>query len=384
MTQGGQCTQAGRPIPCVAMLLFNNSTVGGAERRYAWVYQELRRRQAPIMLAINESLLTRLRRIGVLSDDEAPHFILKEPVGRNVFSLRKIDYALGIIPLARWIMRHRPKVLHLVLGGAYMALPLQLLGTAPPAVLSVVCPSLRELVGSTTGVHLYRMALRLATRVDALTESVRRMLAGEGVRQQRIDVPAGSCVDTNRFQPAEKRPWVVFSGRLVSEKNPLLFVRACAMVHERIKDRVSALRIFVLGEGPLQRAVDALVDELGLSSLMQVGWNDRVESVLNQALIFVSLQRLDNYPSQSLLEAMASGAAVVATDVGLTSVLVDEGVGRRVQADTKQVADAIIELLEDPSGTAAKGQVARERVMMRHSVDGYLDYIQDVYARAGD
>ena len=49
--------QAQQPIPVVAMLLFNNSSVGGAERRFALVYQELRRRHVPVLLAINESLL---------------------------------------------------------------------------------------------------------------------------------------------------------------------------------------------------------------------------------------------------------------------------------------------------------------------------------------
>ena len=365
--------------PIVAMLLFNNSTIGGAERRYAWVYQELRRRHVPIVLAINESLLVKLQRIGVLPQHEAPEFLLKEPMGKRLFALRKLDYLLGLCSLSKWIRRRRPHVLHVVLGGAYLALPLQLIGAAPPAVLSVVCPSLSELVGSSAGLLFYRLALRLASRVDTLTDSVRRMVAHEGVPPSRIQVSPGSCVDTSRFHPAEKQPWVVFSGRLIPEKDPLTYVRACALACERLNGRLPGLRIFLLGDGPLLGEVKTLIGQLRLEPWIQTGWTEHVESILSQAMVFVSLQRTDNYPSQALLEAMASGAAIIATDVGLTSTLVDATVGRLVQADPPQVAQAIVEMLEDPVGTSAKGQQARERVVRDHSLDRYLAYIQHLY-----
>ena len=382
MTEAIRPSQAQRPMPVVAMLLFNNSSIGGAERRYAWVYHELRRRHVPVLLAINESLLIRLQRLGIFSEHEIPDFLLKEHVGRAAFVFRKLDYVLGLLPLTLWIWRRRPQVLHLVLGGAYLALPLQLIGVAPPAVLSVVCPSIRELVGSAAGGCLYRLALRFATHVDALTESVQRMVVSEGVAAERIHVPSGSCVDTQRFHPAEKQPWVVFSGRLIPEKNPLLFVRACLLVRDQMKDKMPNIRMFLLGDGPLRAEVDALIAEYGLGSSMQVGWSEQVESVLSQAVAFVSLQRIDNYPSQALLEAMASGMAVVATDVGMTWKLVDEEVGRRVQADPQQVAEAIIEILNNPAQAASMGLQARKRVMKHHSLERYLDYIQDVYEQA--
>jgi len=98
--------------------------------------------------------------------------------------------------------------------------------------------------------------------------------------------------------------------------------------------------------------------------------------------VCVSLQRTDNYPSQALLEAMACGAAVVATDVGLTWKLVDETVGLRVEAKPGSVADAVIRLLDNPSQATAMGQRGRERVMQHHSMDAYLDYLEGVYKSA--
>jgi glycosyltransferase involved in cell wall biosynthesis len=393
-------TEPGRH-PSVALVLLNNTCIGGAERRFAQVYEGLRRRHVPIELAINESLLTRLQRTGVLASAGAPALVLREPVGRLVdrlerwrppgsalvrflmLGLRKLDYVLGSPSVCRWVMRRRPEVMHVVLGGAYVTLPLQILRRAPPAVVSVVAPSLRAMAGSVWGMTLYRLALRSACIVDALTESIRDAMEREGIAPKRIHVSAGSCVNADRFQPAAtKRPWVVFSGRLVPEKDPALFVEACALVHDRLRERQPAVQFFLLGEGPLRSDVERRIRQRGLQDRMQVGWCERVETVLGEAQVFVSLQQKDNYPSQVLLEAMACGMAVVATDVGLTWKLVDEAVGKRVPATPAAVADAVVALLENPGQTAAMGRRARERVMRHHTMEAYLDYVEGLYANA--
>ncbi len=104
--------------------------------------------------------------------------------------------------------------------------------------------------------------------------------------------------------------------------------------------------------------------------------------MLGEARVFVSLQRTDNYPSQALLEAMACGAAAVATDVGLTWKLVDETVGARVKAEPAAVAEAVLALLDHPDRADAMGRRARERVIRDHSMEKYLDYMEGLYARA--
>ncbi|MDE3034343.1 MAG: glycosyltransferase, partial [Nitrospirota bacterium] len=205
--------QAGS-APDVALILLNNSGIGGTERRFAQVYRGLRARGVSVSLVINESLQQRLVRSGLLEPDEAA-LVVKEPVGKVAHTWRKADYGLACVSVGWWLLKTKPKVMHLVLGGAYVTLPAQALGWAPPAVLSLVCPSLRDLVGSASGLWLYRSALKRAAFVDALTESVGVMAEAEGAAPDRIRVSSGSCVDTDRFRPARaKKPWVVFSGRL--------------------------------------------------------------------------------------------------------------------------------------------------------------------------
>jgi glycosyltransferase involved in cell wall biosynthesis len=235
------------------------------------------------------------------------------------------------------------------------------------------------MVGARPALWLYRLALRRASVVDALTDNIRQTLIREGIAAERIHVPAGSCVDTDRFRPAlGKRRSVVFAGRLVPDKNPALFVEACAMVRPHVPDA----RFFVLGEGVLRSEIEALVRRHGLEAVVEVGWTPNVGIILAEAMVYASLQREENYPSQALLEAMACGAAIVATDVGLTWKLVDESVGMRVEAKPVAVADAVVRLLDNPDQAQAMGRKGRERVLRDHSLDAYLDYLEGVYANA--
>src|SRR5438046_10680305 len=63
------------------MILLNNSGMGGTERRFAQVYERLRRRGVSIALAVNESLLAGLTRTGALKPDGMPELVLKERIG---------------------------------------------------------------------------------------------------------------------------------------------------------------------------------------------------------------------------------------------------------------------------------------------------------------
>lgn len=393
-----------QPTPHIVMLLLNNSSLGGAERRYAQIYEHLRRRNVAISLAINESLLRKLIQSGILSES-IPDLVLKEWIGnvasyvfrmndasrreirsgrgiiRNIirvaaFALGKLDYAIGSLNVAWWVLRRGPQVLHLILGGAYVALPLQIIRCAPPSVISVVSPNLRGMVGSGPGYGLYRLALRFAHIVDALTDSIRLALEQEGISAKRIRVSPGSSVDTGRFLPAAvKHPWVVFAGRLIPEKNPDQFVAVCALVHRRHP----RAQFFILGDGPLHSEVQNLVKQHGMEPYTEMGWHDHVEAVFRHTLVFVSIQTMDNYPSQALLEAMSCGAAVVATDVGQTGKLVDETVGMRVEAKPEAVAEAVVHLLDNPEEAAAMGRRGRQRVLEEHSTEAYLDYLERVY-----
>ncbi len=370
------------------LVLINNSGIGGAERRLGRLFSHMTKQDPDTLLVVNAGLWEKLLAAGVVTGGERRVRRFAEPCGRlaegvglrgaPAFWLRKLDYLLFCaLLLARYGLARR-RVLHLVLGGAYVALPLMLLRPDHRIVISVVSADLALLVGAPRALPVYRYALRRATVVDALSEAARADAIRRGIDAGKILVSPGSAIDVDRFQSASKKqPWVVFAGRLVEEKNPLLFVEAVPAILRA----VPTARIFLLGEGPLGPAVEQAVERSGVRAAVTTGFLSDLAPIFGPARVFVSLQRQDNYPSQSLLEAMACGVAAVATDVGLTWKLVDETTGIRVKPNPDVIASAVIQLLKDPQRCERLGQSARRRVMEQHLEERYLAYLDSLYAR---
>ncbi len=369
-------------------VLINNTGVGGAERRFGRLFARMADADPCAIFVINAGLWKRLRDAGVVAGREQRVWRLPEPFGQlaegaglrgaPAFWLRKLDYLLfGILLLARFGLARR-LMFHLVLGGAYVALPLMLLRPDHRVVISIVSADLALLVGAPRALPLYRYALGRATVIDALSDAARADAIRRGIDASRILVSPGSAVNADRFRSAaRKQPWVVFAGRLVEEKDPLLFVEAMPAVLRA----VPSVRIFLMGEGPLRPAVEQAVERSGVRDAATTGFLSDLAPILGPARVFVSLQRQDNYPSQSLLEAMACGAATVATDVGLTWKLVDDSTGIRVKPSPDDVAEAVTALLRDPRRCDLLGQAARRRVMEQHSEERYRDHLEALYAK---
>ena len=370
-------------------VLINNTGIGGSERRLGRLFARLVGSDPEAMLIINAGLWEKLAAAGVVPTQAGRVWRLPEPWGRLAnglglqrsalsFGLRKLDYVLfSLVLLVRYGLAAR-RLFHLVLGGAYIALPLMLLRPDHRVVISVTNRSLASLVGVSWALPLYRFALMRCACVDALTEGVRVDLLQRDIAGEKIAVPSGSAIDVEQYQPSQaKEPWVVFVGRLIEDKNPVLFLEAVPAIHRADP----AARFFLLGDGPLRPQVERALDRLRLRGFVELGFRAALAPVLGKARVFVSLQRQDNYPSQSLLEAMACGAVPVATDVGLTWKLVDETTGIRIKPDPGPIAEAVIALLQDSQRCDRLGRAARQRVVEQHSDDRYRVYLSSLYAR---
>jgi glycosyltransferase involved in cell wall biosynthesis len=370
-------------------VLINNTGIGGSERRLGRLFTLMVGADPEAVLIINAGLWEKLVAAGVVTNQEGRVWRLPEPWGRLAeglglrqgalsFGLRKLDYVLfGLVLLVRYGVAAR-RLFHVVLGGAYVALPLLLLRPDHRVVISVTNRSLAELVGVAWALPFYRFALLKCACVDALTEGIREDLLQRGIAGEKIAVPSGSAIDVEHYQPSPaKEPLVIFIGRLIEDKNPVLFLEALPAILKA----VPAARFFLLGDGPLRPQVEQALDRLRLRRFVELGFRADLAPVLGKARVFVSLQRQDNYPSQSLLEAMACGAVPVATDVGLTWKLVDETTGIRVKPDPGPIAEVVIALLQDSQRCDRLGRAARQRVVEQHSDERYLAYLNSLYAR---
>lgn len=164
-------------------------------------------------------------------------------------------------------------------------------------------------------------------------------------------------------------PVIGFVGRIVREKGVVEFVKAAAEVKKDFPES----RFIMIG-APLESDRDdcwALVErlrgELGLDgSLIMTGYRKDVPALMSLMDIFVLPSYREGMP-RALLEAMATGLPVVATDIrGCREEVVEGTTGYLVPPrDHLPLASAVVKLLGSGELASAMGRAARERVTDR-------------------
>jgi glycosyltransferase involved in cell wall biosynthesis len=97
--------------------------------------------------------------------------------------------------------------------------------------------------------------------------------------------------------------------------------------------------------------------------------------------LFVLPSRSEGLP-MGLLEAMAAGVPVAATDVGANREVIDDGACGLLLPDDEALWPAVLEAaLADRVGLTARAERARERVATRYSMKSTLDEYERIYRR---
>lgn len=218
----------------------------------------------------------------------------------------------------------------------------------------------------------------------AVAEHVRRR---DGIPPERIRV-IYLGVDIARYGPApDPRATydLVTVARLERYKGVLDLPDAMA----RIVARRPGTTLAVVGEGSQRGALErALRDSGSKGAIRLLGQRRDVPELLRQARAFV-LPSHEEGMSVAILEAMASGLPVVATDVGGNAEAVLAGrTGRLVPPrEPAALADAALSYLEDPTMAAAHGSEARriatERFDLRRTVREYEAVYDELAGRGG-
>ncbi|MGM0376068.1 MAG: glycosyltransferase family 4 protein [Bacteroidota bacterium] len=186
-------------------------------------------------------------------------------------------------------------------------------------------------------------------------------------------ITPSSFVDTGLFFPQyPKQPKVVFLARMEALKNPRLFVDAVAALKKEELPRDAIF--YMAGSGHLFSQIQEEAGDRGLDNIIFTGHQSRPWQLLRDASVFVSLQATENYPSQALMEAMACGCAIVATDVGETRRLVSEREGLLVKPSAAEVARAIKKLLNNPALCQELGRNASDKIRRAHTIEQFAGW----------
>lgn len=219
----------------------------------------------------------------------------------------------------------------------------------------------------------------------------------EGISLPQNAVWISNGVDINKFMPfspdeklqallgIKKEDKVVgFAGRIVREKGIEELVKAIGLV----KERVSSVKLLIVGD-TLQSDRDTGAKEdirrvIAENSLEEnvvfAGLRDDMPQVYALMDVFVLPSYREGMP-RSILEAMACGLPVVATDIrGSREEVVDGVTGKIVPSrEVKPLADAIREILVDKEIALKMGSAGRKRVEAEFDEEMVLDKEVEVY-----
>ena len=166
-------------------------------------------------------------------------------------------------------------------------------------------------------------------------------------------------------------------GSLRPVKNQSLLVNAC----NAILPHFNHVEVLIVGEGPLESQLIQEAKALGLSEKIHfAGVQPHIPEILNALDIFVLPSRSEGMPN-AVLEAMACGIPVIATAVGGTPEVIEDGKNGILVAseDEPHLIQALKELIQNHEKRLAFGREGRIRVLSKFSLKKMVSEYQVLY-----
>lgn len=233
---------------------------------------------------------------------------------------------------------------------------------------------------------------RLANEINACSEfSGRALVEVDGFNSQRLSIVRNG-IDLSRYAARDSRHRICQRLGIAPERH---YVSAIARFHP-VKDHATLLRAFaelvkrradtdllLAGDGPQRQEMERLSHHLEIDSRVHfLGMQPEVQPVLQISDVFC-LTSLSEAASLTILEAMASGIPVVATDVGGNPEMIENGVeGLLVpRGDPSAVASAMTMILEDRSLRERMAKAGPERVRKEFQLERTVENYWQLYKR---
>ncbi|HWE34782.1 MAG TPA: glycosyltransferase family 4 protein [Solirubrobacteraceae bacterium] len=216
----------------------------------------------------------------------------------------------------------------------------------------------------TYGIGLRRQQPHLLRHADALVV----VSAATAERLEQFGIPAATPLPNFVREPAQatsadQGTHALASGRLVLEKGFDTAISAA---------RAADVPLVVVGEGPDQARLKALAAGADVRFTGRVS-EAALADLRRTAVAQLVPSRWEEPCPYSVLDAMAAGVPVLASDIGGLPELVGETV-----ADGEW-ADALATLWRDPEQRRQRGEAGLQRARERHSAEGYYNALMETY-----
>jgi glycosyltransferase involved in cell wall biosynthesis len=233
---------------------------------------------------------------------------------------------------------------------------------------------------------LFRKIKKIVTVSEDLKERIGRF---SGINENKILIIRNGIDVERYFYPEcregkrralgiEKGSFVIGNvARLVRLKNHRFLLD---IFKELLKD-ISSLRLVLVGDGPLRKELEAYARGIGPSnSVMFLGERKDIAEMLSVFDLFI-LPSLTEGISITLLEAMAAGTPVVASEVGGNPEIVgNEKTGLLLPLHNKQQwIEAIRSLINNENKRKSLSQMARSEISERFNLGKMVENYEKIY-----
>ena len=246
---------------------------------------------------------------------------------------------------------------------------------------------LRNLSSSTQFLtyQLYAPFLAKYDKVIVFSHLKRNLLVKLGVPRRKLAIiPNG--VDSDRYSPGpspikeqyQAKRLFVYLGRIAPEKNVEALLKAW-----KACDMGEDAKLLIVGNGLLKTTLQPLYGvEQGIHWLGFIAEEETRIQILRAADVFI-LPSLVEGLSLSLLEAMACGAACLATDAGADGEVLEKGAGviLNTQGVTTQLKTLLPLFRDHEEITVLLGKKARERVLERYTFQENINSLEALYQK---
>jgi glycosyltransferase involved in cell wall biosynthesis len=242
-------------------------------------------------------------------------------------------------------------------------------------------------LGGRVGALVQRLCARVPQHAFCFSELHARRLREEGLRGALTVLRGLYAGAEERVQARAADPLVLFAGRLIAEKQPVLGVAAVAQAAREIE----GLRGEFLGEGPERASLDAAIAAHGLQEVISApgfASSETVDAEMRRALCMLLPSLREGY-GMVVVEAAAHGtpSVVVAGEDNAATELIEEGVNGTIATSSNAESIAAAILRVHRGGLAMRESTAQwfaenaEQLSLEHSLAIVLERYGEPSAR---
>jgi glycosyltransferase involved in cell wall biosynthesis len=161
------------------------------------------------------------------------------------------------------------------------------------------------------------------------------------------------------------------------QKDHATLIRSMVKVCEKLPESI----LVIVGEGESEQELLTLTKQLDLTrNVIFLGFRSDINNLLAQFDVFVLSSLYEGLPL-CILEAMAAGKPIVATDVdGTNEILVNSKTGLLVPAgQPEKFAEALLSIIVDPDCAIEMGKSARKFVAVKHNIEKMITQYEAFY-----